>query len=366
MRWWHKVFEQLYEYFSKDALDALMCVSARAEVVRHPEPKPSSDDSGYMAVQRMAPGQNSFPNRRQLFFPLMELGVVFACTQKLQAARLQAQKAQQQLTEEERTIEGLESWVAGSKLRVSTVGQQCVRALGPSLASGQLLEECKGLLQGLIAPVKYLGCTGMNTEEGMALRQEPLNHYSLQLNCKHPSAANQARRSMQAQDLAIARAPLFHSLLRNLSSMHAAGSGVAPHSQMTTATLAAVQVQLCYALDNDYAGGSSFTDGQGQAGSSSVAAQAQATPNLLVAPWSCTTEATLAAVQMQLCYAFNLNCAGGSSLMDDHGQAGSSSAAAQAQATPNLLGQVAPIYIVNDVNLLTLMDTVKLLMDSSG
>lgn len=46
MRWWNKVFEQLYEYFSKDALDALMCVSARAEVVRHPEPKPSSVSGG--------------------------------------------------------------------------------------------------------------------------------------------------------------------------------------------------------------------------------------------------------------------------------------------------------------------------------
>ena len=42
MQLWYKVFEQLFEYFGKETLDALMCVSARAEVVRHPEPKPSS------------------------------------------------------------------------------------------------------------------------------------------------------------------------------------------------------------------------------------------------------------------------------------------------------------------------------------
>ena len=58
--------------------------------------------------------------------------------------------------------------------------------------------------------------------------------------------------------------------------------------------------------------------------------------------------------------------AGGSSLADEGPSSSSSSAAAQAQSTPNVLGQVAPIYVVNDVNLLTLMDTVKLLMDATG
>jgi ABC-type Fe3+-hydroxamate transport system substrate-binding protein len=32
---------------------------------------------------------------------------------------------------------------------------------------------------------------------------------------------------------------------------------------------------------------------------------------------------------------------------------------------PNLLGQIAPIYVVNDVNLLTIMDSIKLLAEYS-
>ena len=40
-RFWQRFFNQMFEYFSKEALDVLMCISARAEVVRHPEPRPS-------------------------------------------------------------------------------------------------------------------------------------------------------------------------------------------------------------------------------------------------------------------------------------------------------------------------------------
>ncbi|KAF5831414.1 hypothetical protein DUNSADRAFT_13149 [Dunaliella salina] len=150
MRWWHKVFEQLYEYFGKDALDALMCVSARAEVVRHPEPKPST---------------------------------------KLQAARMQAQKAQQQrqqqqLTAEERTIEGLESWVAGSKLRVVLTGGSSYDH-GPAGGSSVAAQaQATPNLLGQVAPIYVVNDVNLLTLMDTRMQYEAhVNHYCEMLWC---------------------------------------------------------------------------------------------------------------------------------------------------------------------------------------